>query len=348
MPSAPLISSPLSAVGFPSLRLWSDALALERALLWSVYYNRFFGSDPAVWREIPVAVRPMSLEHSLRVLQGTPACCDATLYRCLINMVAAGYRPPRHQREDFGALAERAVARRRRDVPKNMKDMKGVPKGVKAVAELRALAYRRGIMPGREMRRMVPLDGEPRLLEGDEMLSSPPQVILTPEYIEVTAKSLVPVPFSRVTAIVQPRNWRRLGPFFERTDPEARRKELHEEFVVDWNTVRFDRFDVRLRVDYTRTDDVARTDYALIYERHDRLTVDDGYVEASKVAGHKNWTKYTGMKRVRFASTFANLLAPAVIAMFLETHADWILPALKRNPGASRSPSGGAPHGRRN
>jgi hypothetical protein len=87
---------------------------------------------------------------------------------------------------------------------------------------------------------------------------------------------------------------------------------------VNWNQLLLQDFKVWLRFTRRTTKNTIRTDYSLIYEEDDQLLVDQGYGEVKRVEGHKRWTRYTGVKTLKFASALLNLLAPAVMAMFLD------------------------------
>jgi hypothetical protein len=76
-----------------------------------------------------------------------------------------------------------------------------------------------------------------------------------------------------------------------------------------------ERFDVHLRVDYTVTDDVIRSDYSLLYDEDSQLLCDDGMMELRKIPGYSDWCRYTGTKSLKFAADFLNVLAPGVLFM---------------------------------
>jgi hypothetical protein len=134
-------------------------------------------------------------------------------------------------------------------------------------------------------------------------------------------------PFEGVTTLINPINWQHLAPFFKVTrqvDPPPQASDvagswsgvLNEKFIVNWNTFAVQSFDVFLNVDYTVAGDVTRADYSLKYETKNQIVVDDGYGEAQKV--DDGVTRYIGCKRLRFASSFLNLVAPGILAMQLE------------------------------
>jgi len=92
--------------------------------------------------------------------------------------------------------------------------------------------------------------------------------------------------------------------------------------------LRANTFDVILKVDYSESTDVVRTDFSLKYEKSDQILVDEGYVEARSIPGRPGWTRHTGQKTLKFTSGLLNILAPAMTAMFLESKADWLESAL--------------------
>jgi hypothetical protein len=124
--------------------------------------------------------------------------------------------------------------------------------------------------------------------------------------------------------------WKELGPFWEGEgdiqvewergggDPRVRKGEVAEVFILNWNTLQLQMFEVRLRVTQRRTDDMIRTDYSLMYEKDDQVLVDQGYGEVRRIPKRPQWACYTGEKTLKFASTMLNLLAPGIMAMFLD------------------------------
>jgi hypothetical protein len=137
---------------------------------------------------------------------------------------------------------------------------------------------------------------------------------------------------SRVNRLVNPMNWVELGEFFAVTKREAdgtrgpkREAEswygvLLEDFIVSWNGLATHRFNQKLKVDYTVLPNVARTDYSLMYEEDDQIEVNEGFFEVRRDATMpKGWIAGTMKKTVRFKSSLLNFLAPAMLAMFLDS-----------------------------
>jgi hypothetical protein len=154
----------------------------------------------------------------------------------------------------------------------------------------------------------------------------------------VTKRVLLHCPAKNLQDVIDPLGWQQLGPFFEQLHAVRRSKEsgswhgeIQEVFVIDWNWVLLDRFVVRLKVDYTETDDLIRCDYSLMYDKDDQLLCDDGIAELRRVPGLSGWCLYTGTKSLRFASPALNLFAPGVLFMGLEREGQGIEAlALKR------------------
>ena len=66
------------------------------------------------------------------------------------------------------------------------------------------------------------------------------------------------------------------------------------------------------------TPEVVRADYSLMYEQDDKIALNEGFFTARTVAGSQGWVDVTMSKTVRFTSSILNLLAPAILAMFLD------------------------------
>src|SRR5262249_21484755 len=126
-----------------------------------------------------------------------------------------------------------------------------------------------------------------------------------------------------------PVNWHQLGDFFKKTDrllPKRApasdhapwRGVLYEEFVVDWNHINSYVFRQKLKVDYTVDPDLVRADYSLMYEQDEQIQLNEGFFEARQIAGSRGWVHAKMSKTVRFNSSILNLLAPAILAMFLD------------------------------
>lgn len=149
-------------------------------------------------------------------------------------------------------------------------------------------------------------------------------------------------PIKGVTQLLDPLNWPRLAPFFKETrliegqpndgDTGAWSGVLEEKVAINWNSAVIQSYDAFLKIDYTIAPRLARVDYSLEYEKDNQLLVDDGYGEARWV--REGLTQYTGCKRLRFASSFLNLLAPAVMCMFLEHDEDGFRDVLEQEADA--------------
>ncbi len=149
-------------------------------------------------------------------------------------------------------------------------------------------------------------------------------------------------PIEEVTELLDPVNWQRLSPFFKQTQriepskaispKESWSGTLKETLLLNWNIITLQRYDVLLKIDYTVASDVVRADYSLKYEYYNQILVDDGYAEARRESSER--THYTGYKRLRFASSFVNLVAPAVLCMLLENDEDGLRGILEREAAA--------------
>lgn len=290
-----------------------DDPALARAALWSASYYRFFGARYGR-EQMPSGLRPMSCGETSRVLTTLRPREPDMVRRCLSQMLASGYIPDEHNSRQFRDLVRDVVRRVR---PKASPE--------EAFAYLRETGLRDYAEPSAaEGEPMVPADA-PR-----EPIPGPTVITFSGDVFTARKRILIPHPFHRVRRITHPRNWRELGPFWSGrgdivvdwdrvdSDPNVEKGQVFERFVVNWNKLLLQEFNVLLRVTRRKTDDMIRTDYSLIYEEEDQLLVDQGYGEVTRIKGRPGWACYTGEKTLKFASSLLNLLAPAVMAMFLD------------------------------
>ena len=318
----------------PTLTDSSDHLV--RAVLWSCIYHRLFG-PPSGGTTMITGLDPVSQEEICDILErignGTRSLRHDYLVRsCCSQLLAAGYRPPADDDALFYRLA-RGVTCTQRKGRKERIEQPEIRRYLRLHAQEHfGVPYQPFTPPARledEIDRRQRLS--PRTVIG-----RPSEVAYDGTAFTISKEMLVEQPLTKVAPLINPENWTRLGPFFRETrrdDPPRRWQRgkpiawdgrLYEEFTINWNAFTVNSFVSRIQVDYTVTADAARTDYALMYEEDDQLVVDDGYVEASRVPGYPEWTRYRGTKSLRFASSFLNMLAPAIASMFLETQAGFL------------------------
>lgn len=306
----------------PSGESWSriPQASLQRAALWNPYFYRFFGS---AHEQVERTVRPLSGDESCTALTtlidalGGQHPRPRILRRCLSRMWNSGYRPSnRDYHERFRKLAQQAV-----------------PTAPPEEAFV-AVVDDRSDNPSRAVR----VQPDPMVAEARISPDSEPSLVTFDGNVWTTRKELlIHRRIEKVGQLINPIRWQRLSPFFKatwRVEPstvlpldEGWSGILHETVRVNWNTIKLEQYDVLLKIDYTVTDDVARADYSLKHEQDNKIVVDDGYVEARRVSPEV--TRYTLYKRLRFASSFTNLIAPALLCMLLENDEDGLRHALE-------------------
>jgi hypothetical protein len=289
--------------------------APQRAASWNPYFYRFFGSDHS---HLPSGLRPLSGDESCGLLSQVIEECGGQhprprmLKRCLSRMWSSGYRPSDKVHSDifFKQLVAKVVPTARTDedaVEALLEDHDHSP-----LRAMRAQPERADVMVA-EAR--VLRDSEPTVTTFDGNVWT------------VKKEFLLHRPIDGVMELLNPTNWHHLTPFFkttQRVDPpqkairpnDAWSGVLHEQVAINWNSVTIQEFDVFLKIDYTVAGDVVRADYSLKYEKDDQIVVDDGYAEARRESAET--TRYVGYKRLRFASSYLNLVTPAVLCMFIE------------------------------
>jgi len=167
-------------------------------------------------------------------------------------------------------------------------------------------------------------------------IPQPTVVMFAGEIFTARKRILIPQPFHAARKLTDPHSWKDFGPFWDREQGgvirvywDAKRPrggvrtgKVFEHFVVNWNQALVQEFKVWLRLTQSQDHDMIRTDYSLIYEEDDQLLVDQGFGEVSRVPDRPGWACYTGEKTLKFASNVLNLLAPGVMAMFLDSILD--------------------------
>jgi hypothetical protein len=292
----------------------SPQASLQRAALWNPYFYRFFGSEHG---HVQSGLRPLSGDESCRALSqvvelsGGQHPRPTMLKRCLSRMWSSGYRPSNQDYDSmFKGLASKAV-----------------PHAATPDEAFKALLQDGDHNPSRAVRPQ-PEQADAMVAEARVSRDSEPTAVTFDGNVWTVKKEfLVHSPIKGVIGLLNPVNWQLLTPFFKKTqriDPpqnptgptEPWSGVLHEEVVINWNTVAVQSFDALLKIDYTVARDMARADYSLKYEKDNQIVVDDGYAEARREASQA--TRYIGYKRLRFASSFLNLVAPALLCMFIE------------------------------
>lgn len=285
----------------------------QRAASWNPYFYRFFHSDQS---QVPSGMRPLSGDESCNALLQVVAANGGThprpnvLRRCLIDMWATGYRPSPEYRSKFVELAAIATGTERQ------------PDAVKG---------RRA--QGRRNDRSVQRPDEQTLRAAEGLVAAdvppdrtkPSVVTFDGQIWTVKKEYTLDCAIHDITQLLNPMNWHHLAPYFKETRQVEKHKGddvtgwsgiLEETVSINWNGLTLQSFNAFLKVDYTITDKMVRADYSLEYEEENQILVDDGYAEAYRVSA--GVTRYTGCKRLKFASSFLNFMAPAALCMFIE------------------------------
>jgi hypothetical protein len=173
-----------------------------------------------------------------------------------------------------------------------------------------------------------------RLLAPQELLVVEPAVISQRHGVATAARrAFFNMPFHSLRRLLNPENWLEMGPFFEEVrsvkEESTQRQDgwhglfeelfVEELFVIDWGPFRMQSFNTFLKIDHTFTEDRARTDYSLVYEKDNQLEEDRGYLEARRIPGRLGWCEYYAEKATRLQSPLSNMLAPMLNAVFLES-----------------------------
>ena len=138
----------------------------------------------------------------------------------------------------------------------------------------------------------------------------------------------VKAPLRAIREVLNPINWATLGEFFEYVGQVGKPHErgdgwrglFEERFVIGWGPLIVNSYRVFLNIDFTYDESRVRADYSLAYEHDDQLEVDDGYLEANTIPGRLGWCEYYAQKSTKFRSPGANLMAPAILAVSLESN----------------------------
>ncbi len=112
--------------------------------------------------------------------------------------------------------------------------------------------------------------------------------------------------------------------------------------MVAWSRLKLQTYQTFLSVDHTRSADRVRTDYSLVYEVHDQIERDDGFIEVRLIPGRVGWCEYYAEKAMRFRSPQANMFAPMLMLVFLESGLGAIEEAALRHYIETQRPVEGA------
>jgi hypothetical protein len=302
----------------------------HRRALWSSYYHRFFGRVRPGDR-LPGGVEPMSLDDTTLILNGAladphpPPREQDVARRCVSQMLIYGYRPGAYCRDAFDTLVRKAAHRRADD------GLAGA--GARNAKEFLRLWGEREFGP-------TPIDQallreEMQAVRRRRLLSLPTRLVHVDGAFEAEKEVFLRTGLAAVGELVNPENWERMGEFFARTYRERGDENdttlaaatpwhgvLREDFVVSWNGFTTNAFRQRLKVDYTVTPTVLRTDYALMYEEDDQIVANEGFLEVRADDGlEPGWIRGRMRKRIKFTSTVLNLLCPALLSMMLDSQA---------------------------
>lgn len=168
-----------------------------------------------------------------------------------------------------------------------------------------------------------------RVFDPEELLNVEPSVIESRSGVfRVGRRAWVKAPLHVVRDTINPVNWAKLGEFFEYVGrvedsveerPDGWSGVFEERYVFGWGPLKLATCHPFLRVDFTFDETRARADYSLLYEEDGLLECDDGYLEAKSAPGRPGWCEYYSEKSTQFRLPSVNLLAPVILAVFLES-----------------------------
>lgn len=167
------------------------------------------------------------------------------------------------------------------------------------------------------------------LAPGELLIVEPAKIELAGGVSTISKRARFQVRVDAIKELLNPDNWFNLGPFFEAVGAVPGRKAgrgeegwsglFEEKFVVAWSRFRLQSYHTFLHVDYTVAADRVRTDYSLAYEVDDQIERDNGFIEVKGIPGRLGWCEYYAEKAMRFRSPQANMLAPMIMLVFLES-----------------------------
>jgi hypothetical protein len=315
----------------------SDSERLRAALRsaqWSVYFRRFFGGRAD--DQVPGMYAPLSFEQAAGLLgqtchgaQRRAARHQTALRRTFSQVLLARFGSIDGVTSEFEPVLRKAAGGR--------KD---------PARALRAFAEREFGVEDAFRRRAFSLQDA---LEGGRTVSVPTEVTHRGDAFSVKKEVYFRQPFrAYAKRLVNPLNWTQLGEYFTTTErgdrdqtTDADRNPIswsgvfHEKFGVSWNGFTTQTFDQHIKVDYTVLPSSARADYFLMYDFDDQIALNEGFFEAREDSAHPGWMSVTMVKTVRFTSSVLNFMAPAILAMVLDSKAGGFRSFVEENPPRS-------------
>lgn len=308
-----------------------------RRAQWATYFPRFFGSVQSGDR-LPSGLIPESLDETTDILdqQYDPAAPNRgrryLVRRCVSQMLLCGHRPRRP--DTFGQLMEKAV----QPIPESSSTGGQVATALQARKPVaREFLVRWGErefnVPGPYRLRAASIAKAVKEIDpGERTVSLPTKIIHDGGAFTFVKEVGIRQNLAVVKWLVNPLNWVWLGEFFARTDREDGTRGswgdhtewagvLAEDFLVSWNGHAMHSFKQKLKVDYTVEQDLARTDYSLMYEEDDQIELNQGFFQAKTIEGSPEWIHGHMQKTLKFKSSLLNMLAPAIFSMFLDSKA---------------------------
>jgi len=312
-----------------------------RQALWSSYFHRFYGGRHKGY--VSPVFAPITLDSALEMLQtmsngATPANDRPRpdlVRRCVSQMLLCGHQPDRRFMNVLidSARGVEVPASRKRAAPR-VAGRRAAGDDDEEMAQAKELLVSWGEqefdVPGALQRRTPSLEEQlsnagPR----QNVMTLPTQIVHRGDAYTVEKEGYFRLALRDVGPSLNPVNWHQLGEFFMRTQrerpdpgPKSHRAPwqgvLAEDFVVDWNGFNSYVFRQKLKVDYSVAPDVVRADYSLMYEQDDQIELNEGFFDARPIQGAQGWIHSRMSKTVRFGSSILNLLAPAILAMFLD------------------------------
>lgn len=168
-----------------------------------------------------------------------------------------------------------------------------------------------------------------RIFDPEELLDVEPSFIESNGGVfRVGRRAWVKAPLDVIRDTINPVNWRRLGEYFDYVGrvestvnerPDGWSGVFEERYVFGWGPLTLATCHPFLLVDFTYDETRVRADYSLLYEENDLLECDNGYLEAKTAPGRNGWCEYYSEKSTQFRLPTVNLLAPVILAVYLES-----------------------------
>jgi len=330
-----------------------------RQALWSSYFHRFYGGRHKGY--VSPVFAPITLDGALEMLQTMSNATPVNdrprrdlVRRCVSQMLLCGHQPDLRFKDmlvDSALGVEVPSARKRAAPPVAVRRAAADDDEQMAQAKDRLVSWgeQEFDVPGALQRRTPSLEEQlGNAGPGQNVITLPTQIVHRGDAYTAEKEGYFRLALRDVETSLNPVNWHQLGAFFLRTErerpdpgPKSHRAPwqgvLAEDFAVDWNGFNTYVFRQKLKIDYIVAPDVVRADYSLMYEQDDQIELNEGFFDARPIQGAQGWIHSRMSKTVRFSSSILNLLAPAILAMYLDDKTAGFTYLIETRIGAPRS-----------